>query len=167
MYRPSHLFSFVSENWKPHLSVSLMSLFGFLIGATFTEVYCLVETCDFKIWRQWFKKKKKSVLFHQVSFPPPKNSFWQHVLLIKPSKGTLKALFLWSFKCLWICRKLLHQLGVLKCHWHNFRIIFMLIIALPKTSKLIYFAKVDDFGRKRLKWVLTLTENYTKTALLC
>lgn len=163
MYRPSHLFSFVSENWKPHLSVRLVSLIGCLIGATFTEVYLLFETCDFNIQRQWFFKKN---LFHQVSFSY-ENCFWQHVFLIKPSKGTLKAHFLWSFKCLWICRKLLHNLGVLKCHWHNFRTIFMLIIALLKTSKLIYFAKVDDFGRKRLKWVLTLTENYTETALLC
>lgn len=163
MYRPSHLFSFVSENWKPHLSVRLVSLIGCLIGATFTEVYLLFETCDFNIQRQWFFKKN---LFHQVSFSY-ENCFWQHVFLIKPSKGTLKAHFLWSFKCLWICRKLLHNLGVLKCHWHNFRTIFMLIIALLKTSSLIYFAKVDDFGRKRLKWVLTLTENYTETALLC
>lgn len=163
MYRPSHLFSFVSENWKPHLSVRLVSLIGCLIGATFTEVYLLFETCHFNIQRQWFLKKN---LFHQVSFSY-ENCFWQHVFLIKPSKGTLKAHFLWSFKCLWICRKLLHHLGVLKCHWHNFRTIFMLIIALLKTSNLIYFAKVDDFGRKRLKWVLTLTENYTETALLC
>lgn len=163
MYRPSHLFSFVSENWKPHLSVRLVSLIGCLIGTTFTEVYLLFETCDFNIQRQWFKKKKSvssSIIFLR-------KCFWQHVFLIKPSKGTLKAHFLWSFKCLWICRKLLHQLGVLKCHWHNFRTIFMLIIALLKTSKRIYFAKVDDFGRKRLKWVLTLTENYTETALLC